>query len=96
MDEVHPFSDTTGVDVVLRDAKNILSPNLAVRPKNAARIWGFILNFVMVDQFVKTLGGADVHPGLQVPRKLGPTDYFGNISKVSIFLPSHLTPLTRV
>ena len=43
LDEIHLFSDTVGVDVVLRDSERIIWSDLdAVGPKNAAQIWGFM------------------------------------------------------
>lgn len=84
MDEVYPFSDTIGVDVVLREAECILSSHLeAVGPKNAARIWGFMSKFVMLDRFSAVLGVAKVYPGVNVPRKICSNDYLGSGLKVS-------------
>lgn len=83
MDEVHPFSDTSGVDVLLREAEMILSPKWElVGSKNAGRIWGFISKFVMLDRFAKTLGAADMYPGIVVPRKMCSNDYLGTGLKV--------------
>jgi hypothetical protein len=94
---VHPFSDTTGVDHVLKDAENIFSENSdRVGPKNAARIWGFISKFVMVDRFIKALGVADTYPGLPMPRKLCTGDYLGNGSKARFFLLNYLTLLNKI
>jgi hypothetical protein len=83
LDEVHPFSDTIGVDVVLREAANMLSPHFeAVGPKNAARIWGFMSKFVMLDRFSATLGAAKIYPGLPVPKQMCSNDYLGSAAKV--------------
>ena len=83
LDEIHPFSDMVGVDVVLQDSERILWSDLdAVGPKNAARIWGFISKFVMLDWFVKTLGLAEAYPA----RKTRPLDYLGTAMKVTVFL----------
>jgi hypothetical protein len=87
LDEVHPFSDTTGVDAVLRDADKMLSPEMAViGPKNAGRVWGFTTKFIMLDRFAKTLFGTDFPPGCRVPRKVCKEDYLGTGMKVSIYL----------
>ena len=84
LDEVHPFSDTFGVDGVFRDSQRMLSPNMVeVCPKNAARIWGFVSKFVMLDRFAKTLFGTDFHPGLPVPRRHCEEYFFGTGAKVS-------------
>lgn len=92
LDEVHPFSDTSGVDVLLRAEEMILSPKWElVGSKNAGRIWGFISKFVMLDRFAKTLGAADVYPGIVVPRKMCSNDYLGTGLKVR---PSFLNCLT--
>lgn len=90
MDEVHPFSDTTGVDVLLRESERMLSRDLeAVGPKNASRIWGFMSKFLLLDQFMKTMGLADCYPGTPVPRKICSMDYFGTASKVTVFTTIH-------
>ena len=84
---MHPFSDTTAVDAILRHAETILSPSLdAVGQRHASRIWGFMSSFVMLDRFSKTLGVADVYPGLHVPRKTCSIDYLGTGLKASNFL----------
>lgn len=84
MDEIHPFSDTVSVDVVLRDSERMLLPEMdAVGPKNASRIWGFMSKFVMLDRFLKTLGLAQMYVGHPVPRKIFSRDYLGTASKVS-------------
>lgn len=83
---MHPFSDTTGVDHLLREANEILSPNSTVKKYNASRIWGFISKFVMLDRFIKALGIAEDNPGVLVPRTLCEVDYLGSGLKVSIFL----------
>lgn len=79
------------------DSERMLSPNMEeVGPKNAARIWGFVSKFVMLDRFAKTLFGTDFHPGFLVPRKQCKEDYLGSGAKVSVcFFPfcwSFLTP----
>lgn len=77
------------MDQVLRDAERIFSPNtVAVGPKNAARIWGLISKFVMLDRFAKTLFRMDFLPGFRVTRKFCSEDYFGTGAKVSIYLSS--------
>ena len=87
LDEIHPFSDTVGVDVVLQDSERILWSDLdADGPKNAVRIWGFISKFVMLDWFVKTLGLAEAYPGIPMARKTRPLDYLGTATKVTVFL----------
>ena len=87
LDEIHLFSNTVGVDVVLRDSERILWSDLdAVGPKNAALIWGFISKFVMLDWFVKTLGLAEACPGIPMARKTRPLDYLGTAMKVTVFL----------
>jgi hypothetical protein len=37
----------------------------------------------MLDRFAKTLGAAEVHPGISVPKKKMSLDYFGTASKAS-------------
>lgn len=92
LDDVHPFSDTNGVDHLLQEAEEILSPKLIlspkslVGPKSAARIWGFISKFVMLDRFMKALGIAEDHPGILVPRIFCEDEYLGTGLKVSILL----------
>jgi hypothetical protein len=87
LDEVHPFSDTTGIDVVLREAELLMSDDmLEVGPKNANRIWGFLSKFVMLDRFGKTLGAAELYPADPITRMTCYSDYFGTASKgVSFF-----------
>jgi hypothetical protein len=68
----------------------------AVGPKNAARIWGFISKFVMLDRFIKTLGVVEVHPGIPLPRATRLVGYLGSGAKVSLFLPNFLNPLKRL
>lgn len=85
LDNVHPFSETSWVDVILQEAENMLSPNLqAVGLRNAARIWGFMSKFVMLDRLSKTLGAGKVYPGLSVPRKTCSMEYLGTGVKVSV------------
>lgn len=73
-----------GVDIIMREAEEIFSPDCnTIGPKNASRIWGFISKFVMLDRFAKTLGAAEVHPGISVPKKKMSLDYFGTASKAS-------------
>jgi hypothetical protein len=72
------------VDVVLREAEKILSADLeGVGKKHAARIWGYMSKFVMLDRFSQTLGAAGIHPGPPVPRKMCSLAYLGTASKVS-------------
>jgi hypothetical protein len=52
--------------------------------KHAGRIWGFISKFVMLDRFGKTLGAAEVYPGLIFPKTMRSDDFYGTASKVSI------------
>jgi hypothetical protein len=95
LDNIRPFSDTIAVDIVLRDAENILSSDLeAVGSKNSARIWGFISKFVMLDRFLEPLGLAVVHPGTPFPRTIQSRKYLGTAVKVIFFLPKSLTFLT--
>ena|ERR1700679_836086 len=93
LDDVHPFGDTTGIDHLLRECEEIFLHTLdTVGAKNAARIWGFISKFVMLDRFVKALGIPEEHMGILVSRKLCEEDYLGTGLKVSIFifnLPDH-------
>lgn len=80
---MHPFSDTIGVDIVLREAKSMLSPPFeSVGPKNAARIWGLMSKFVMLDRFSAALGVSKVHPGLPVAKKMCSNDDLGSAAKV--------------
>ena len=84
MDDVHPFSDTPGVDIVIREAEKMLSPDwISVGPKNASRIWGFMSKFAMVDRFAKTLGAAEVYPGQTVTKRTMSVEDLGRSSKVS-------------
>ena len=84
LDEVHPFSDTFGVDGVLRNSQRMLSPNMVeVGLKNTTRIWGFVSKFVMLDRFAKTLFGTDFHSGLPVPRRRCKEYFLGTGAKVS-------------
>jgi hypothetical protein len=77
------------VDAVLRDAEKILSPlSDAVGAKNAARIWGFMSKFVMLDRFSKTLGVADIYPGSLVSKNVCSVEYLGTGSKVNSFSQS--------
>lgn len=63
----------------------MLSPDMdEVGPRNAARIWGFVSKFVMVDRFARTLFGAEFHPGLPVPRRQCQDRHLGTGAKVSI------------
>lgn len=75
------------MDVLIRDSREILLWNLdAVGLRNASRIWGLASKFVMLDRFGKTLGLAEVHPGLSVPRKIRSVKHFGTGLRVSRFL----------
>ena len=86
LDEVHPFSDTTLVDTVLRESEWMLSEKSnEVGPKNASRIWGFMSKFVMLDRFGKALGLGEVHPGVFIPRENFEKGYFGTATKVLLF-----------
>jgi hypothetical protein len=80
LDEGYPFSDTVSVDVVLREAEQILSTHLC---GHASRIWGFMSKFVMLDRFCKTLGVAKQYPGKTVVKKMCSNDYLGTGSKVN-------------
>ena len=84
------------MDIILQEAEKILSPHLeAVSAKNAGRIWGFILKFVVLDRFSEVFGAAEIHPGLPVPRKTSLPDYLGTGEKVTYFSQSpHTTFLT--
>jgi hypothetical protein len=83
LDQVHPFSDTNAVAVVLSDAEKILSSHSKfVGKNNAARIWGFLSKFVMLDRFGKALGVADVHPGLPVDKNISSNSDLGAAVKV--------------
>jgi hypothetical protein len=85
LDDSHPFDDTPGVDVLLQEAERMLSPDLeAVGAKNAARIWGFMSKFVILDRFSEVLGAADNDAqGWPVPRKTCSSDYLGTGAKVT-------------
>ena len=77
----------TGLNIVLRDARIILSSHLeTVSHNNAGLIWGFLSMFVMLDHFSKALGVADFHPGVVVPRKTYGKDYLGTSAGVGNFL----------
>jgi hypothetical protein len=63
----------------------MLSPYMVeVGPKNAARIWGLVSKFVMVDRLARTLFGADFHPGLPVPRRQCEEHHLGTATKASV------------
>lgn len=95
LDQVHPFSDTTGVVTVLQEAERMLSPNLnAVGPKNAHRIWAFMSKFVMLDRFAKALGVAEAFQGSLVTRSACSLEYLGTGAKVSVILSNSITLLT--
>ena len=92
--DLHPFSDTVGVDIVLWDSERILWSELdAVGPKHAVQIWSFISKFVMLDWFVKTLGLAEAYPGIPMAKKTHPLEYLGTATKVTIFLSIQFTVL---
>lgn len=57
-----------------------------VGAKNAKRIWGLISKFIMADRFSKTLGVAEVFPGLSFLKTRCSVDYIGTAAKVSAFL----------
>jgi hypothetical protein len=64
----------------------MLSPEWeVVGPKYSARIWALVSKFIMLDRFSKTLGAADIYPGVLMPKKTCSVDYLGTGSKVSIF-----------
>jgi hypothetical protein len=97
LDEVHPFSDTDSVDLVLRESEHILSPHLdAVGRRNAARIWGFMSKFAMLDRFIKTLGVEKLHPGIPVPRNVCSTEYLGTGLKVDNLFQNSTTLLIQL
>jgi hypothetical protein len=85
LDEVHPFSDTDRVDVVLREANNILRMD-SVGAKDASRIWGFVSKFAMLDRFCKALGLAEECTLKPKPKKCDTLEYFGTGSKVTNLL----------
>ena len=86
LDDVHPFSDSHRVDVLLREADCILSSNTdTVGRKAASRIWGFMSKFSMLDRFSKTLSVAERYPGIRRCRDLCSSDCIGTVSKVSTF-----------
>lgn len=75
------------MDILIRDTEKMLPPDMdVIGYKHAARIWGFISKFVMLDRFGKTLGLAKVHPGLPCPRTICSLDFIGTGAKVSFFL----------
>jgi hypothetical protein len=75
------------VDVLLRESEHMLSPSLdAVSARNAGRIWGYLSKFVMLDRFGKSLGVADLCPGIPTPKKMCSEDYLGTGLRVSNFL----------
>jgi hypothetical protein len=86
LDEVHPFSDTAAVDVLVRESGCVLSADVeSAGARNASRIWGFMSKFVLLDRFLKALGLVVNCPGQAVPRSLSCPDYFGTASKVIFF-----------
>lgn len=86
LDDVHPFSDSHRVDVLLREADYIFSSNTdAVGRKAASRIWGFMSKFSMLDRFSKTLGVAERYPGVRRRRELCSSECIGTLSRVSTF-----------
>lgn len=84
LDGVHPFSDTARVEIVLREAEQILSEDMQVLGRrNASRIWGFMSKFAMLDRFCKTLDVAKQHPGVRIPKTLCSPEYLGTGLKAS-------------
>lgn len=75
------------MDVLLRKAELVLTEDpTSIGPKHASQIWGFLSKFIMLDRFIKALGGAEVYPGLSIPRTTLSLNYLGTGSKVSISL----------
>lgn len=75
------------MDVVLRESEKMLSQDMEmIGPKNAARIWGFVSKFVMLDRFIKALGLAELLPGFPVERTFHTEEHFGKAAKVSFSL----------
>lgn len=96
MDEVHPFSDTNAVDVLVRESGWIFTGGVdAAGTKNASRIWNFVSKFLIIDRFLKTLGLSVDRPGLSVPRRVASMDYFGTASKVN-HLPTIYPPFNSL
>lgn len=99
LDEIHPFSDTPAVEVILREAEQILSldgDGAVLGRNNASRIWAFMSKFAMLDRFSKTLKLSDRYPGIGVPRKICSNAYLGTSVKVSALLKNSLTLLRRL
>ena len=99
LDEIHPFSDTPAVEVILREAEQIISldgDGAVVGRNNASRIWAFMSKFAMLDRFSETLNLADQYPGIGMPRKMCSIQYFGTCLKVSAFLENSLTLLRQI
>jgi hypothetical protein len=65
----------------------MLSPDsneVQIGAKNAMRVWGLISKFIMLDRFGKTLGAAEVYPGLLMPQTSCSVNYIGTGAKVSL------------
>ena len=87
LDEIHPFSDTTAVDVLLRETDQLFSPDCdIIGYNNAGRIWSIVSKFMMLDQFAKALELTKVYPNLLLRKETFSSNYIGTASKVGIFL----------
>lgn len=87
LDKVHPFSDSNAVKYLLCATKKILTPEWeTVGAKYGSRIWSFVSKFVMMDRFIKTLGVAEIHHGVIIPKRFCPDGYAGPGSKVNLFI----------
>jgi hypothetical protein len=64
----------------------MLSAHLeAVSARNAARIWGFMSKFVMLDRLSALFGAAEICPGLRVLKTMCSSEYLGTGAKVTYF-----------
>ena len=87
IDEIHPFSDTTAVNVLLHETDHFFSPDCDIIGYNhAGRVWSIVSKFVMLDRFAKALELTKVYPGLLLRKETFSSDYIGTASKVEIFL----------
>ena len=86
LEAAYPLSESSALDYLLQGAEAMLSLHVeAVGHKHAAIVWGFMSNFVMLDQFSAVLGAVGIYPGIPVPRNLCSPKYLGTGARVPYF-----------
>ena len=80
LDEIHPFSDTTAVDVLLRETDQFFSPVTSLGITMLGK-YG-----VLYRSSWCWTGLPKVYPGLLLHKETFSSDYIGTASKVGIFL----------